>query len=802
MSNIPPGRQAMPLLKMSMGFWLLLVSLLLLGCSSGGNPTAPGNPNDNTYKISGQVSDELLDASKTPGLLGIYELSINPSGNSAELVPKRISTIGESYIVSGISFFNFFPCIDCFKIKSVELTNDENILLTFKIRHPFKAGDPFKPPSGMNRLDLDIFDLALIIEPVNLTPSAFPLTNASINPDVCVSPDGYTRELSALTAPNDAALPYYLVIDESEISPIPDPTTWNIFAMGASAEFTAEFNLTTIQNMNFNLYLSTSYGMSAKRAGRLFPKYYNPEYNRKVAWKVVATPPQGNNPPATGNTWQNGDTTTAFNVKVEVYDWQIGAPVATAPNFEDADPGEIYSSSNPSTVSVEIPGMNNTLNVVNAPDNPSSTGKPGDPWIFTVPIVNENDLSEGEYHGLVKVTDERTPSTETIGRDFLISSPDGIALDNYLLPEFATYQAFTATVVRGGGQTVTNVWITVNRVEVDPVPKPKGGTFDPAQPWTLHWDPIIDAQEYAIYYDTDPGDYSSPTWTSDQLTDNLQFVDVTASTAFNAPPSHLPSNHYFPGNTYIIRARTVAGDPSSESENSEPAFIMINGWETTPAVHSPILDPALFEGWQAGWETSFFDPDPWHFYYYICTDDFAQNVLHGAKSARMSGCMIGQVNYPYPGRWDTITHRTPVVPNAPVRFLDCALQQWSVGGTPPANGGVCVGTVSDPRPFHPWATPSDFEWALVESTAPFDGYNNTQETFLRNTFSDVHTDAPWCWYSTNLYTTDPGWRVGCDLNATADPNDPYIAFGGAFYIYSQAYDQPNWFADDIAIMLY
>ena len=790
----------MYVIKNSTVIAVLLIITLCYGCSS--DTIVSNSVSSSSNPLITQTSS-LTDAESVlnfSGVLGLYELSIDKSAASIEMTSKRALSIGESFIVSGAGFFTASPCNDCFRIRAIGLTDDNNIAITFAIKHPFEAGDPLKPPTGINRLDLDLFDLALVIEPINVSPFTFPLANTDIFNSVCVAPDGYTKEFEYLIEPNNAVLPYYLVVDESEMAPLPDPTTWNKFAMGASTDFTAIFNLSGINNMSFNLYLTTGYGESARKSDRLIPKYYNPEFNRKSAWKVVVTPPQGEDPPAIGNTWRSDDTTTPFSVKVEVYDWQIGAPVYTGYIYEEADPGEIYAASSPSGIEVEILGMNNSLQSIAAPDNPLATGRPGDPWIFSVPIANENGLPEGQYPGLVKVIDERLPASDARIRDFLIHLPGGGNRIDYIIPEYATYQVFTASVVVGEIPGVGNVWITVNRYEVPPVPRPKGEAFEPTRPWTLQWDSFTGAQEYAIYYDNDPGNYNLPTWDQSELTDNLVFVGTTSSTTYDVPPSHLPDNHYVIGNTYVVRARTVAGDPGSELADSEPAFIMTNGWETTPAVHSPILDPALFEGWQAGWEMDQFDPDPWHFYYYICTDDYPQNVLQGAKSARVSSCMVGKTADPYPGRWNTITHRTPVVPNAPVRFLDCALQQWSTPDTNPVMGGLCVGTCSEPRPLYPWSTPSDFEWALVSNTAPFDGYNNNQDTFLRNTFDDVHTDASWCWYTTDLYTTDTGWRVGCDLNATADPNDPYIGFGGAREYYYLIH--ANWFADDIAIMIY
>jgi hypothetical protein len=418
----------------------IFFALLLVGCSSGDSPTSPqengiSNTIDNLPIIGASLFED--GSFNALGMLGAYELTINPENSSAELTAKRTSAIGESYVVSGIGFFTISPCSNCLKLNSIELNPDGNVVLTFSISHPFEKGDAFKPPSAINRLDLDVFDLALIIAPQEATATNYNLTGVSAYNNTCVEADGYTTELAEMLE-DSAAMPYFLVIDDS----IGGTGSYNKFEMGTKdIEFDTVFDLSS-GVLRFDLYLTMGYGFSAVKAGRLNPAYYNPEFNRKSAWKVDVTPPEGENPPAVGNTWSNTDNTTAYNVTVEVYDWQIGANVDVAlTNTTD-----IYAASDVATVSVEIPGMNSTLQSVTTAD--SGLGTPDDPLVYTLSITNENLLVEGEYTGLVKVTDER--AVGAIGdRDFLIDSPDGVNLVNYNLTEFATYQTFTATVVIG-----------------------------------------------------------------------------------------------------------------------------------------------------------------------------------------------------------------------------------------------------------------------------------------------------------------------------------------------------------------
>ncbi|MBU1023137.1 hypothetical protein KKB99_02525, partial [bacterium] len=386
--------------------YLLMFTFVLIfaGCSGGSSDPIAG------VKTPGSIDNiPIIDLSQAggvtqaTGLLGAYEITINPENMTAELVSKRMGAIGDSYIVSGAAFFTILPCADCLRIVGVGLDADGNGWLKFEISHPFAPGNPGLPPSASNRNDLDVFDLAMVIHPSGVTPQTFTKTGKSAYSTSCVGAAGYTTELSNFLSVT-AAMPYFLCVDDS-IDASPIVSTWNKFAMGATTTFEAGFNLSG--PLSFDTYLTMGYGHSALKPDRLTPKYYNPEFNRKAAWKVEVTPPEGANPPAMGNTWNDTDTTTPFDVEVTVFDWQYGATVSTEPDFGDAATNEIFAASDPASVSVEIPGMNSTLPQSITPV--SGTGTPDDPLIYTVSFPNQNGLAVGEYIGLVKVTDERAP---------------------------------------------------------------------------------------------------------------------------------------------------------------------------------------------------------------------------------------------------------------------------------------------------------------------------------------------------------------------------------------------------------
>ena len=412
-------------------FWLMIAGLIIAGCS-GGNVVTP------TYDLA-----EANGNFGMIGVMGVYDLTIDPVNQTADLVAKRTSSIGESYIVSGLGFFTAVPCADCFGLITIDFVGG-NLALIFGLDHPFPAGNISEPPTAANRLDLDVFDVALVIAPQGATATNYVLTGEDIYEGYVANASGYTTELAEVTG-DGAAMPFVLVIDDSLADPIPTDN-FNKLAMGAEdLVFSVGFSLAPGMSLSYDTYLTMGYGWSAAKLDRLNPKYYNPEFNRKAAWKVVIIPPDmAGDPPDPANTWNDEDSTTTWPVAVEVYDWQIGAVVASG-EFGDAAETEIFAASEVASVTLEIPGMNTAIHEITA--LPAETGLPGDPLVYMFAIANELDLDAGVYIGLVKVTDERETLSEGDGRDYLIDSPDGLALDAYDMPEYATYQVFTANVL-------------------------------------------------------------------------------------------------------------------------------------------------------------------------------------------------------------------------------------------------------------------------------------------------------------------------------------------------------------------
>ncbi|MFH1514314.1 MAG: hypothetical protein ABIG42_02515 [bacterium] len=417
--------------------------IFMIGCSNGSSPVIPLSQTDQIDSPSISVESNPAGITGATGIMGAYELTIDPENMTADLVPKRTLAIGESYTVSGLSYFTIKPCGDCLQIKGIKWEG-MGILMQFEVKHPFEKGDTGQPPSGKNRLDLDVFDLSLVVVPLNRLYRVYPKLETFILDGICINPDGYTLDLSDI-AGGMVAVPYYLAVDDEETG----GNTFNKFEMGTTSDLEVYLILGSTV-LNYDLYLTMGYGWSAKWQDRLNPQYFNPEFNKKSAWKVKARQL---------DYWHDTDSTTAVIVEVEVYDWQFAAVVD--PTL--SDPSSVYASSEVSQVSVEIPGMNTSLQSLPGNNYDTGTGAPNDPLIYHIPIKNENLLPKGLYKGLVKVTDERAPMAvpPTGDRDFMVHSPDGgVTLEYHPLPQYATYQTFNASVVSAGGWART--WGGVN----------------------------------------------------------------------------------------------------------------------------------------------------------------------------------------------------------------------------------------------------------------------------------------------------------------------------------------------------
>ncbi|MBU1023634.1 PKD domain-containing protein, partial [bacterium] len=447
-------------------FLILSVNVILSACSSGkGNsPISPA------LEIkAGEDAEFEFPILKTgensfSGLIGLYELSVNPDSQSAEIsLIRSNSTLGDSYQVDITSFLNVNPCGTCIRVTGVEMESDETLTVYIGARHPFQLPENIHNPQNNERLDLHVFDVQGII--VMEGSYEFPLTVSDINADniyeetivssssVLKNADGYTSILDSYL---DTIYPTFSNIHpfklfaldptQGNYDPVYDPlsgypyleypTGHNVFRM-ESDEYIVGYNLDlpSGQVFDFIFALSASYGQSGQGKGmnlgqRNNPRYFLPEFNRKEPWKITAD--------ITFNNLRGYTPSSYAVIDIGIRDWQHTAIVDPAFDFMTSQLQVVSRKSGIRDITIEIPGMSLYYDEMDLPV-PAGDGSDVSPYGFQLTIYNNVLVPDGSYHGLIKVTDDLEGSQISMG-----IKRDGVSI--YPVNDFSTYQIFTLDV--------------------------------------------------------------------------------------------------------------------------------------------------------------------------------------------------------------------------------------------------------------------------------------------------------------------------------------------------------------------
>jgi len=441
----------------------LIFALLIFGCSNTNNPITSSSSSDKKLSydyLPVGITDCFIDGSIAGGMgtLGLFQLHLNPSNLTGELTSFRESSLKDALEVVDITnFLQLAPCTDCAKIKSVSLDADSHLVVSIGIRHPFDAGDPLKPITGLNRADLHVFNVEGIVV-TDTIGTSFPDLGETTSGLKLLSADGYTDYLDDSLDeifPTDASVhPYVLHFDDYSagnfdpgnpmgFATVTDPPPSGNLVMAMGCDYNCQdyvFDLDSSVNLIFAV--GCTYAVScASNSQRFNPEYRVPQHNKKAASEVGIE--------IISNDLKGEDISSSAQIEVHVVDINHGVAVGDALN-------EMLADSSVKDILIEIPGVTIEPVVLDGSIPVSGTGHdPLDPLVYEGTITNSLGASEGNYAGLVKVTDNYTPGQNGSP---LLNGMDGIKrVDPMINPleglfeinEFATYQVFSIDVATG-----------------------------------------------------------------------------------------------------------------------------------------------------------------------------------------------------------------------------------------------------------------------------------------------------------------------------------------------------------------
>jgi hypothetical protein len=396
--------------RLSMLILTAILALVIAGCSGGGaNPSTPDLPSGSNSIESGLKEPiEGLSA----GLLGVYQISINPDTLKYEIVPARkLSAIGDTAIIDITKYFIANPCTDCFGIDSIGLTPENNLDVIFKMKHPF--------PATAGREDLTVFDVrGIMILDGNTSFSNLPFIDLDGDGfvdeaptgdfDTLINADGYTyhydyvaQELYGLEK-NGNLNPYRLFFNENNPDPDINGNQMPWYKMVKGSPFDMKHYFLKLdqagETLDFIFVIECFYGQSAifglppeEPGSRQNPLYFNPEFNCKEAYRVDID--------LTGNLVE-GNTASSTTVKVSVEDWQN----TTVPGWNISNSASIKYRSDVASVSLAAPDISTPIQTKTAAD--TGNGTRFNPYIYTFELTNANNAPFGEYTGIIAVMDQ------------------------------------------------------------------------------------------------------------------------------------------------------------------------------------------------------------------------------------------------------------------------------------------------------------------------------------------------------------------------------------------------------------
>ena len=316
-------------------------------CSNGSNPSVPDDPAISESGIMSQKVD-------TRGVFGAWDVVIDKSTMTAEMLPARNArAIGDIYDADLTQFLEVSPCSNCVTITNVSIDGNDNLNVTFRMRHPFANAAARPDLHGFDVRGIFILSSTVTDSNIGVMMPSTTVEDASYS-TLLLNPDGYTSHFDEL--PTDdryfiggtnvtGNLNPFLRYFEDYTMPVFDPAApqgYNVMPVGsADYDRTAVFGDFGSNLLQFYFVADVAYGQSAVFANRMNPQYYIPAFNRTEPWRAEYW--------IENNLLDKYDDTSTADVVVQVFDWQQGATVDAA----YPDPGNLSGIPNLSAIPAE-----------------------------------------------------------------------------------------------------------------------------------------------------------------------------------------------------------------------------------------------------------------------------------------------------------------------------------------------------------------------------------------------------------------------------------------------------------------
>lgn len=424
--------------------------VVITGCSHSGNPiTGEIKQSDTQTSLVNrdQVSNATVLTSQSDristwqGVLGAYRVIINTETLEGEILPSRNSdAIGDVFDADLTQFLRVNPCHNCLQLGLMDIDGDNNVLVQFKIRHPFRDVNA--------RPDLHAFDVRGIaltsgnkeFPDTQVTLPDNTIVPAKCNPNLLLNADGYTSHFDSL-AENE----FYFITPknyEGNINPFKRfavdtsggtfdpliPKGYNVFKVGSNwLDAIYKFKKPASGYIDFALVIEMAYGQSAVLANRKSPDYYLPWFNRKEPWKVDVN--------ILSNSLVGGSPQSSATIRVNVCDWQAG--LLADPAFPDSPLHTIPVKSDVKRITIEIPQVTNSIQIKTIPDTGGGTAS--DPYRFDFTVKNNLGAPGGNYFGIVAARDDINGTPGPFG---VPEGPSGFPVEGEDFLDYSTYQVF------------------------------------------------------------------------------------------------------------------------------------------------------------------------------------------------------------------------------------------------------------------------------------------------------------------------------------------------------------------------